>query len=579
MERSHQVADEHVPSFFQNSCPGISATEWQKGEVFSEKDGGAVRPNVNIGVNEDEVIEEASTNREGWTRSLKLLPNFDNEKLDNKLIKNSTTMPNTGTAPKAFRNKKHGYRLWKEGYVRGVLVKPNIKASQTLFLVKAKVHASMKSVQYNVYVHLDQCDGEVLFAKCTCKAGQGGCCKHVAALLYTIVDFINMDVKEVPMDLTCTQTGQKWHVPSSTNSQTVKAFKFKDLVFEKAEESKKRKRPFVTGNRDAYCATPSFAQETTSEELEELVSKLRLAGKASLFCESLESNEFKPCTDFETSSKKAIKQRNCQSDDGSVDESGSIKDFMNQLYESVPKECSPVNLNRDVYNAILEKVGITVEESINICCETLTQSEQPIWYLQRSKRITASLFGKVMNRRQNIHPKSLIDEIMHKKQNVRGSMPAALKWGIDNEDVAIKQYMEIINDAEVKKCGLVVSPRWPWLGCSPDGIILKSSIPVGCIEVKCPYSKRDMKLAEASVSDKTFFLKSVEGKLTLKRNHMYFYQCQGVLNILGLSWIDFIAYTPKDIHIERIQVDKNLWQSRMLPELTKFYTAYILPNL
>ena len=105
MERSHQVADEHVPSFFQNSCPGISATEWQKGEVFSEKDGGAVRPNVNIGVNEDEVIEEASTNREGWTRSLKLLPNFDNEKLDNKLIKNSTTMPNTGTAPKAFRNK------------------------------------------------------------------------------------------------------------------------------------------------------------------------------------------------------------------------------------------------------------------------------------------------------------------------------------------------------------------------------------------------------------------------------------------------------------------------------------------
>ena len=358
-------------------------------------------------------------------------------------------MPNTGTAPKAFRNKKHGYGLWKEGYVRCVLVKPNIKASQTLFLVKAKVHASMKSGQYNVYVHLDQCDGEVLFAKCTCKAGQGGCCKHVAALLYTIVDFINMDVKEVPMDLTCTQTGQKWHVPSSTNSQTVKAFKFKDLVFEKADESKKRKRPLVTGNRDAYCATPSFAQETTSEELEELVSKLRLAGKASLFCESLESNESKPCTDFETSSKKAIEQRNCQSDDDSVDESGSIKDFMNQLYQSVPKECSPVNLNRDVYNAILEKVGITVEESINIRCETLTQSEQPIWYLQCSKRSTASLFGKAMNRRQNIHPKSLIDAIMHKKQNVRGSMPAALKWGIDNEDVAINPIVVGLFDSTI----------------------------------------------------------------------------------------------------------------------------------
>ncbi len=118
--------------------------------------------------------------------------------------------------------------------------------------------------------------------------------------------------------------------------------------------------------------------------------------------------------------------------------------------------------------------------------------------------------------------------------------------------------MDKINDAEITKCGLVVSPQWLWLGCSPDGIILKNSIPVGCIEVKCPYSKGDMKLEEASASDKYFFLMSIEGRLALKWNHTYFYHCQGVLNILGLNWIDFIVYTQKDIHIERIQVDKNL---------------------
>ena len=48
MERSHEVTDEHVPSFFQNSCPGISATELQKEEAYTEKgDGCATRP-INI---------------------------------------------------------------------------------------------------------------------------------------------------------------------------------------------------------------------------------------------------------------------------------------------------------------------------------------------------------------------------------------------------------------------------------------------------------------------------------------------------------------------------------------------------
>jgi len=143
-------------------------------------------------------------------------------------------------------------------------------------------------------VHLDQANGNVVNAKCNCKAGQGGSCKHVAALLYTILDYVNMDTKEIPRDLTCTQVGQKWHVPSGANKTEDKAFKFSSLVFEKSEEGKKRKRPLVKGNMD-FCAIPPFARETNSNELQSLTEKLRSAGKASLFCEALESNQFQPC--------------------------------------------------------------------------------------------------------------------------------------------------------------------------------------------------------------------------------------------------------------------------------------------
>ena len=78
---------------------------------------------------------------------------------------------------------------------------------------------------------------------------------------------------------------QKWHVPADAGNQFSKAFKFQELVFEKAEESKKRKRPLVKGNRESYCATPPYAFETNAKELQDLVENLRLAGKATLFCD------------------------------------------------------------------------------------------------------------------------------------------------------------------------------------------------------------------------------------------------------------------------------------------------------
>ena len=81
----------------------------------------------------------------------------------------------------------------------------NVSNSKLLFLVKERaVSTSMKSASYQIYVHLNQVNGEVEYAKCCCKAGQGGCCKHVAALLYTILDFTNLNLQNIPVELTCT---------------------------------------------------------------------------------------------------------------------------------------------------------------------------------------------------------------------------------------------------------------------------------------------------------------------------------------------------------------------------------------
>ena len=59
----------------------------------------------------------------------------------------------------------------------------------------------------------------------------------------------------------------------------------------------------------------------------------------------------------------------------------------------------------------------------------------------------------------------------------------------------------------------------------------------------------------------------------------YFYQCQGIVNILGLQWIDFVVYTDVDMYVERIHKDTNLWKRTMLPKLPSFYLTFVLPEV
>jgi hypothetical protein len=97
----------------------------------------------------------------------------------------------------------------------------------------------------------------------------------------------------------------------------------------------------------------------------------------------------------------------------------------------------------------------------------------------------------------------------------------------------------------------------------------------GAVETKCPSSKINLTVSEAC-EDTHFYLEYKEGKASLKRDHIYFHQLQGVMAICQLSWIDFVVYTVKDLHVERIYFDVLKWENNMLPKLTDFYFMFLL---
>ena len=134
----------------------------------------------------------------------------------------------------------------------------------------------------------------------------------------------------------------------------------KDISFEKAEEGKSKKRQILIGERQGYCAVPLFAWDTGREELFGLTEKLRLAGKASLFCEALESNEFQPCSLFDTSCSRALNQS--ESDRAEQETTIQHLAYITGIYDNMPKTMTDdESLPRDQsFSAVYEKVEVSI---------------------------------------------------------------------------------------------------------------------------------------------------------------------------------------------------------------------------
>ena len=98
------------PRFFQNSlCSDNSSpsaeTEITYISLVEEQEG------------ESEIKRNLESDESGWTKSLAFLPNLSTEKIERKLVQGSAAGSNTAPL-KAYKNKKQGYRLWREGFDR-----------------------------------------------------------------------------------------------------------------------------------------------------------------------------------------------------------------------------------------------------------------------------------------------------------------------------------------------------------------------------------------------------------------------------------------------------------------------------
>ena len=101
-----------LPSFFKNSCTGTDS-------VHEDNNKGIIS-----------VVEsEGNISHKNWTKSLQHFPGFSENKIEETLIEQSGYFLKRHNAPKPDKNKRLGYKLWKERFVRSIFVKPNVQGS------------------------------------------------------------------------------------------------------------------------------------------------------------------------------------------------------------------------------------------------------------------------------------------------------------------------------------------------------------------------------------------------------------------------------------------------------------------
>jgi hypothetical protein len=372
----------------------------------------------------------------------------------------------------------------------------------------------------------------VLSAKCSCKAGIAGQCKHTAAAIISI-NTESSDSK--------TSARQEWGIPAAKKSYK-KGTKIQQL-FPGNRNKDHIERPVtivLESFADLDCPLVyALRAANVTEELHGVRETIRnLTERVHDSCELELLGE-------------AIRS-------GQVSASAQIC-----LYDEFQSTTA--------YQYYVHNLNMDREEVIKVACRTIRQSQDPEWHTIRKFRISSTKAHRIFRRRADL-PK-----LAHDLKKPQTFCTEGMRYGLRMEGVAkrlfCKQFKRRVIDS-----GVIVSSTDPWLCASPDGVVMFEN-EVSLLEIKCPASLRGRTIVDrvANVSY-VKYLKVINNTVVINKKHEYYTQMQIAMYVSNLVYSHFYVYSSKEqVHLLVERDDTFL--SECLPKLCSFYFKHYLPVL
>lgn len=217
----------------------------------------------------------------------------------------------------------------------------------------------------------------------------------------------------------------------------------------------------------------------------------------------------------------------------------------------------------DECQCFLTNISLSKYERSRLEEMTRAQGKSELWMTERRIRVTSSFFGRICKVKNENSYDNIVKTILYPKEM---NVPA-LKYGSLNEDVARKTYSQKFK-INIDNAGLVVHDKYPFIAASPDGFIGKSKI----IEIKCPYSIRDLDPNSCDID----FLDRYN--TNINKNHNYYYQIQGTLEVTDRQQCDLIIYSKKGLKVVGVERSVEFWLD-IKHKLVGFYMNHLLPQI
>ena len=441
-----------------------------------------------------------------------------------------------------------GYNFFINGWVTNVVVTHlNIQPRSFLFTAAVKHSQKLSLPSLQVWVAIKPC-GEVMCAHCTCMAGVGEVCSHVAAVLFAAEG--NTLIKR---QFSVTSLPCSW-LPA----------KFKFVSFSKVADI-----DFITPNQKRKVALRTSEPEPKR--------------KAFTFAPPTDTDLSVLHSQLSTTSGKPVMLSHTEGFSDPYIPTARLPNFPKSLTELFDPNTIAL-----AYPELLQKCDevydnlfITADQAELVERHTRKQSSSRVWFQQRAGRVTASKLKNVLSTNISQPSTSLIKSICYPDKQRFTS--AACSYGCKHEDAARNEYMYEMkkkhSDFKISEVGLVLHPLYPFLGATPDGLVSCSCHGDGTLEIKCPYSCREKDLEQVAEENSNFFLvQDDDGILRLKETHQYYYQVQMQMKFCNVQYCDFVVWN-KDVWInQRIEL-KSEFIDDAISRTESFIRLGILPEL
>lgn len=177
------------------------------------------------------VLANVRNTKQGWTKDIRQCPAVSLYEVTDYLLRSHDTVTHTDSGNLESFNVQNlkryktlrSYELYRSGHIHSMMFQPMVNTDYCALRGKCNPSWDTSGTVYDCIVIFEE-GGQPVGSSCTCTAGLGEACTHVAAMLFAMEDFTSLGHHMLPNDPASTELLCAWNAPKNPKVHVILLF-------------------------------------------------------------------------------------------------------------------------------------------------------------------------------------------------------------------------------------------------------------------------------------------------------------------------------------------------------------------